>query len=252
MERYVFREYFILLLLGHILADFYTQTAKTAKKKKEKVSWVFFHGLLYYFTLAVVSIPVISIDILILDTVASMLHLIVDISKFLVYKRKKKENAAMFVTDQILHIMCLAALSYIWTKNNIPINEIPIIMDFFITTEVSELLICKWILGILIVHKPANILIQNLIGPYKPKLEKGEIKPKDNNAGRVIGTVERVTMLMLIYMNQYSAIGLVLTAKSIARYERISKDEKFAEYYLLGTLISSGIVIVCATMLFRV
>lgn len=74
----------------------------------------------------------------------------------------------------------------------------------------------------------------------------------DNNVGRVIGTVERVIMLILIYMDQYSAIGLVLTAKSIARYDRITKDEKFAEYYLLGTLISAGIVIACAVLLFKI
>lgn len=39
-------------------------------------------------------------------------------------------------------------------------------------------------------------------------------------------------------INQYSAVGLILTAKSIARYERISKDQEFAEYYLIGTLTS--------------
>lgn len=248
----MFKEYCILLLLGHILADFYTQTAKTAEKKKVKVKWVFFHGLLYFLTLTAVSIPVVSIEILILDIVASILHLIIDMIKFYIFERKKKENATVFVTDQILHIICLLGLSYFWTKINIQIKEIPIVADFFRITEIPEILICKWTLGILIVHKPANILIQSLIGPYKPKLEKGEIKPKDNNVGRVIGTVERIIMLMLIYMNQYSAIGLVLTAKSIARYERISKDEKFAEYYLLGTLISSGIVIICAAILFKV
>lgn len=30
-----------------------------------------------------------------------------------------------------------------------------------------------------------------------------------------------------------------MTAKSIARYDRISKDQEFAEYYLLGTLLST-------------
>lgn len=247
----MFREYFILLLLGHILADFYTQTAKVAEKKKKKIKWVFFHGMLYFLTIVVVSVPVISIDILILDTAASILHLLIDIAKFLFLKSKKKENSTVFVVDQILHLVCLFALSYIWTKNNIPIKEVTVVSEFFCTTDISERSACNWILGLLIVYKPANILIQNLIGPYKPQLEKGEIKPKDNNVGRVIGTVERVVMFILIYMNQYSAIGLVLTAKSIARYERISKDEKFAEYYLLGTLISSGIVIACATALFR-
>ena len=246
----MFREYFILLLLGHILADFYTQTAKVAEKKKEKIKWVFFHGILYFLTVVVVSVPVMSVDILILDVIASILHLLIDVGKFLCVKRKKKDNSQVFVIDQILHLICLLTLAYIWTKNNIPIKEVPVVSDFFGTTGISERLVSNWILGLLIVHKPANILIQNLIGPYKPQLDKGEIRAKDKNAGRMIGTVERVVMLVLIYMNQYSAIGLVLTAKSIARYERISKDEKFAEYYLLGTLISSGIVIACTTMVF--
>lgn len=38
-----------------------------------------------------------------------------------------------------------------------------------------------------------------------------------------------------MYYRYISAIGLVLTAKSIARYGRISKEKNFAEYYLLGT-----------------
>ena len=57
-------------------------------------------------------------------------------------------------------------------------------------------------------------------------------------------------MFILIYMNQYSATGLVLTAKSIARYNKIANEKDFAEYYLLGTLISLGIVIACAVLLF--
>ena len=67
---------------------------------------------------------------------------------------------------------------------------------------------------------------------------------EDRKAEEYIGTVERIIMLIFIYINQYSAIGLVLTAKSIARYERITKEEHFAEYYLLGTLISTLIAII--------
>ena len=52
-------------------------------------------------------------------------------------------------------------------------------------------------------------------------------------------------MLMFIAMDQYVAMGLVLTAKSIARYDKITKDEKFAEYYLLGTLLSTACVVFC-------
>lgn len=45
-------------------------------------------------------------------------------------------------------------------------------------------------------------------------------------------------MLILLAVRQYSAAGLVLTAKSIARYDKISKESDFAEYYLIGTLLS--------------
>lgn len=58
-------------------------------------------------------------------------------------------------------------------------------------------------------------------------------------------------MLMFISMNQYAAMGLVLTAKSIARYDKITKDEKFAEYYLLGTLISTSCVVICKMLILR-
>lgn len=46
-------------------------------------------------------------------------------------------------------------------------------------------------------------------------------------------------MVLFISLEQYSAVGLVLTAKSIARYDRITKEQDFAEYYLLGTLLST-------------
>ena len=64
-----------------------------------------------------------------------------------------------------------------------------------------------------------------------------------SNAGRFVGTLERMILLMLISLKQYSAIGLVLTAKSIARYDKIAKEPEFAEYYLLGTLLSTTVAI---------
>lgn len=245
----MFKEYLLLLLLGHILGDFYTQTDKIAEKKKNSLIWVLKHCLNYFITIIIVSIPVISPKIFLLDVISAFLHGLIDIIKYLYLKHAKKAIPSMFLIVQSLHLLCLLAVSYIGTKYNIQLNEQPIIQEIFKTVGVSEINVCKWLLGLLIIHKPANILIQDFISTYKPKANDMEIKA-DNNIGRVIGTVERVIMLMLISMKQYSAIGLVLTAKSIARYDRISKDEKFAEYYLLGTLLSTGIVIICSVLLF--
>ena len=58
--------------------------------------------------------------------------------------------------------------------------------------------------------------------------------------------------LILLSLGEYAAVGLVLTAKSIARYDRISKDPAFAEYYLIGTLTSIIMVFVIFILCFQI
>ena len=245
----MFERYLIVMLLGHIIADFYTQTQKVAEKKKKEFGVVLRHSALYFLTITVVTIPVFSLEIFIMDVVISVSHAVIDIGKYLYCQRKRKDSPLVFVLDQCLHLVSMIIVSYIWVKRNIPLYEINIVADFFNISEISPLFLCKWLLGLLIIHKPSNILIQNLIGSYKPRQSNDNII-ENMQAGRKIGTLERFVMLILLYLNQYSAIGLVLTAKSIARYDRITKDAVFAEYYLLGTLISVGISVACAVILF--
>lgn len=252
----MFKKYMILLLLGHIVGDFYVQTSNMAQKKAKQVSWVLIHCLIYFFSVSVVSIPVMSFKILIMDAVVSIFHLMIDISKYYYVKilekncnKRKKKERNIFLIDQMFHLICLVGIAYYMTNKNISFDKMDFIANFSDTVGISEMLVATWILALLMIHKPANILIQKLIGTYKPQNKEKESK-EDNNAGRFVGTVERVIMLILMSMNQYSAIGLVLTAKSIARYDRIVKSEEFAEYYLLGTLISTAIVIVCTMVLF--
>ncbi|MCR4439662.1 MAG: hypothetical protein QHJ34_09835 [bacterium] len=56
-------------------------------------------------------------------------------------------------------------------------------------------------------------------------------------AGALIGALERALTVTFVLLGQYTALGLVLTAKSITRFEKL-KNRKFAEYYLVGTLAS--------------
>lgn len=57
----------------------------------------------------------------------------------------------------------------------------------------------------------------------------------EKKAGGFIGFLESFIIVIFLSINQYFAIGLILTAKSIARYDKISKDQTFVEYYMLGT-----------------
>ncbi len=56
-------------------------------------------------------------------------------------------------------------------------------------------------------------------------------------AGALIGFLKRTFVLTFVLIDQYVVIAIVLTAKSITRFEEL-KDRKFAEYYLVGTLSS--------------
>ena len=75
------KEYAILLLLSHVLGDFYVQTSYMAKKKKNSLKWVFFHGLAYWAVTLVVSIPVFSMWTFLFGSLCSALHLLIDILK---------------------------------------------------------------------------------------------------------------------------------------------------------------------------
>ena len=66
------------------------------------------------------------------------------------------------------------------------------------------------------------------------------------NAGKYIGILERLFVFGFIILNQWSAIGLLIAAKSVFRFGDLSraKDRKLTEYMLIGSLLSFGIAII--------
>lgn len=243
----MFRRYLVLLLLAHIIADFYIQTEKMSDKKDESIRWVMIHCAYYLGIMLLSFLPVISYEIISGAVTAAVFHLLIDMIKYMYLsatikkgKMSKIIERNVFFTDQFLHFVSLIGVAYWLVKNNVRINQWKTIAVFFNIAGVSGFAVVSWLFALLLIHKPANIAIQKLLAIYKPINDKEEI----NSAGRFIGTVERIIMLIFLSIEQYSAIGLVLTAKSIARYDKISKEKDFAEYYLLGTLISTLVVIV--------
>lgn len=59
------------------------------------------------------------------------------------------------------------------------------------------------------------------------------------SAGKWIGICERMLILTFVLMSQYTAIGFLMTAKSILRFsEKESNTQLKTEYVLVGTLVS--------------
>ncbi|RMG56996.1 MAG: hypothetical protein D6722_25550 [Bacteroidetes bacterium] len=96
-----------------------------------------------------------------------------------------------------------------------------------------------WIaLGYAVVWWPAGFFIQWLTAPWQAEVQvQSRGLPR---AGRWIGMLERTLVLTFVLLDALSAIGFLITAKSILRFGEISDpaNRKGAEYILIGTLVS--------------
>jgi hypothetical protein len=85
-------------------------------------------------------------------------------------------------------------------------------------------------------------LVTGLLGETK------EQRPGIDGAGSIIGVLERLLVTsFVLFWPAYgaAAIGLIFSAKSIARFPEMGKENgtQFAEYYLVGTLTSFAVAI---------
>jgi hypothetical protein len=65
-----------------------------------------------------------------------------------------------------------------------------------------------------------------------------------------IGWLERFLVMTALILHSPATAGLILAAKSIARYPEF-KREQFAEYFLIGTLLSISAATVGGVMLLK-
>ena len=251
----MFREFFVLLLLAHLLGDFYVQTEPLAIKKQNQFRWVLLHSLLYWAATLLASLPAMSPTVFLFGGLSALAHLLVDALKYAFTHTKEltatgKRN--IFFADQALHFLLIAVIAFLFAAQGHTLLPLAIVIQIGEITGLQPLTLLLWATALLALHKPANLFISHALITYKPDENKVEETPSiqdDRNAGRFIGTLERAIIIVLLSLQQYSAIGLVLTAKSVARYDRITKDSTFAEYYLLGTLLSTLLVIVISRII---
>lgn len=242
-----YKEILIVFLLAHVLSDFYFQTESMARKKENNFKYIVIHSIVYGL-ITLISVKLICKnfeDIYLWIIIIS--HFLVDAIKYFLKKNEfiKKYQRYIFIIDQTIHITILMIVSYFMIKSGKNYEYNLMALDILNVIGISIQSIIILIVQILLVHKPTNIFIVNIIQSYKPNDKEDKNTKNTKNAGRMIGTIERIIMLFFILIKQYSSVGLILTAKSIARYNKISEDKEFAEYYLLGTLLST----ICVLMI---
>ncbi len=229
---------FLLLLLAHVLADFYWQPTVWVVDKREKSfrsKYLYAHvGVVIitsYILLGHFQNPIPAIAI-------GLVHGIIDVAKL---EFDKKGTTNWFIGDQIAHLLTIAITAIILTSS-IPIEFVHF-KDWFHNTKIIAVLT-----GTFLVLSPVSFLVGMLTKPWRDELDKLLPHADDNlaNAGRWIGMSERLLIFVFVLLSQYSAIGFLIAAKSLLRYnDKAAAGEipptyisKKSEYILVGTLMS--------------
>jgi hypothetical protein len=100
-----------------------------------------------------------------------------------------------------------------------------------------------FLFGLLLVANEANLVIRSVfdwldLKPRSLPAAGGVVDVGEFNRGRVIGILERMLLYSFILQGQYGAIGFILAAKAFTRFKALD-DRPFAEYVLIGTLLSA-------------
>ena len=270
-----------LLLIAHLIGDFFLQPVKLVEQKKNSIKGLIIHTIIYTLMIALVLLLFGNIwEITFLTFLIFISHFVIDCVRIEINKNNKNNNIRFysFVIDQLIHVLILVINAFVIESD---LNVIGMFFyDIEILREIGFNNIINYSLSILIVLKPSSIFIKyffdfifikkeknftdekeniitsyNLIISNENKVEKkieisqqkvvDNLKEKNNdsdNIGSLIGILERVIILLLGALELYGSIALVLTAKSLARFKQL-ENKKFAEKYLVGTLMSLIIAI---------
>jgi len=241
---HAFSTCFLALYLAHLVTDFMLQPERlvTAKRRGSPRAYAE-HGGIHLLSALVFlgfAVPGLwkSLAFYLATLALTLVHLAMDWAKMrLLQSGRIEDSTAAFLWDQFFHFLTVGLAAW------------PIARPSLLTVA-SNL---RWLQ--LTIEKPLLVLVVYLAvifgGGYlvrfltRPLLKRdlpdlGETPDEMQNAGMYIGWLERFVVLTALLLQSPATVGLILTAKSIARYPEM-KSVRFAEYFLIGTLLSMSI-----------
>ncbi|MGB4437796.1 MAG: DUF3307 domain-containing protein, partial [Sedimentibacter sp.] len=134
----MFKEILLMLLLVHILGDFYFQSDKLSKIKDELFSSVLTHSFIYALSCFILIIIITEEWMKGVAFIAAFGHFIIDSIKYIYVKSCKSSNSyskekdsIVYAMDQVIHIFTFVVISLIVTRNYSFINKLSIIDEIF-------------------------------------------------------------------------------------------------------------------------
>lgn len=218
------------LLLSHLLTDFVLQRKEWINDRANRhflspflylhtfitaaIAWLFMGSEYWYFAFIIF-----------------VTHTLTD-----GWKSYKPDTIKYFLADQGLHLFvifwCWYQAFYQWKDLQQYLQNIGGNYDFWVVVT-----------AFLFLSFPAGIAIEKMTKKWRDALDNPAGLAK---AGKWIGILERTIILIFLLQDQYGAIGLLITAKGLLRFNEKEKDkhEQKTEYVLIGSLISVSFSII--------
>ena len=207
-------ETFTALLFAHVLADFVFQTNWiTDNKRRPQV--LLLHALIVLFTaqaaLGIYDAP----ELLVL----AFAHLIIDAVKSL----GGFQRLSGFLWDQVAHLTTIAVVAF----------YAPTLWGTWPDTALPLMAMAT---GAIVATRAGGFAVGLLMQPHAMRIRNNGLK----GGGWSIGILERGLVFVLLLADLPLGVGFLVAAKSILRFGTASRDQRTAEYVIIGTLASFG------------
>ena len=245
---------FLAFLLAHFLAEFPLQTESLIEQKRRGALAAYLkHGLVRYLVTSLVAGWVSEIGfrsktfhLVVLGLVA--VQLLLDAGKYFLQRRERiGDTARTFVLDQSIRCGIVGGAAA-----SVASPSFPEIRPFMLWLQSNQ----TRFIGVLVVYVVVIFggghfvrLATKHLWEAKPGIAAEE-QEQLKNAGMYIGWLERFLAMTALLLGSPEAVGLILTAKSVVRYPEF-KSVRFAEYFLIGTLLSISIAILGGIVLMK-
>ena len=204
------------LLLAHAVADFLFQTDWMVANKSRPTA------MLAHIAVVLASAILITGSLHPLIFALTGVHMVVDAVKAGYFPNR----LGPFLADQAAHLASIVALAMfqpdlwsggIWAS----IQWLPSVM--------------LALAGLILATQAGGFAVGLLMQPWADATPAGL-----RNGGRVIGTLERGLIYLLVLTGQAAGIGFLIAAKSVLRFGAVKDEGKLSEYVIIGTLASFG------------
>ncbi|MWD29475.1 DUF3307 domain-containing protein [Aquicoccus sp. SCR17] len=221
---------FAALLLAHVLADFVLQTAAMAEGKARRAALpLLLHVAVVAATATLAIGPLTPAALWPLLALAGA-HLLIDLAKTLA----PADRLGPFLWDQAAHLGTLAALAWLY----------PALFSDGAWGNMGDMgamsarlpALMALLAGLIAATRAGGFAVGLLMTPWRDT----DLPAGLTNGGMLIGVLERGLIFLFILTGQPAAIGFLIAAKSVLRFDAAKTQQAAGEYVIIGTLASFG------------